>query len=129
MKAAWYERQGRARDVLVVGEMPDSEPGPGELRIRVVASGINPGDVKKREDTFGLDMPYPRVIPHGDGAGTVDAIGPDVSRSCSRTWGCFSWEAMILLHPPNALRLRPSTRRSKPVGRVSNGYSDFLYRR
>ena len=46
MKAAWYERQGPAREVLVLGEMPDPEPGPGELRIRVAASGINPGDVK-----------------------------------------------------------------------------------
>jgi NADPH:quinone reductase len=48
MKAAWYERQGKARDVLVVGTMPDPEPGPGEVRIRVAASGVNPGDVKKR---------------------------------------------------------------------------------
>jgi hypothetical protein len=45
MKAAWYEMQGAAHDVLVVGEMPDPEPGPAEVRIRVAASGINPGDV------------------------------------------------------------------------------------
>ena len=60
MKAAWYEKQGAARDVLVVGD---------ELRIRVAFSGVNPGDVKKREDAFGVGMPYPRVIPHRDGSG------------------------------------------------------------
>jgi len=79
MRAAWYERQGPARDVLKVGEMPDPTAGPGEVRIRVSASGINPGDTKKRGDTFGVGMPYPRVIPHSDGAGRIDQIGPGVS--------------------------------------------------
>ena len=74
MKAAWYEKQGPARDVLHVGEMDDPQPAEGEVRIRVAASGVNPGDVKKREDAFGVGMPYPRVIPHSDGAGTVDRI-------------------------------------------------------
>jgi NADPH2:quinone reductase len=58
MKAAWYERQGPPASVLVVGEMPIPEPGPGEARIRVAASGINPGDVKKRQDAFGVGMPF-----------------------------------------------------------------------
>ena len=79
MKAAWYEKQGPPREVLVVGEMPDPVPAAGEVRIRVSASGINPGDIKKREDAFGLGMPYPRVIPHSDGAGRVDQLGPGVS--------------------------------------------------
>jgi NADPH2:quinone reductase len=79
MRAAWYEKQGPASDVLMVGEMADPLPGPGEVRIRVAASGINPGDTKKRGDTFGLGMPYPRVIPHSDGAGTVDKVGEGVS--------------------------------------------------
>jgi NADPH2:quinone reductase len=79
MRAAWYERQGPARDVLVVGEMNDPHPLAGEVRIRLAASGVNPGDVKKRQDSFGVGMPYPRVIPHSDGAGTVDAVGAEVS--------------------------------------------------
>jgi len=78
MKAAWYERQGPPREVLVVGEMPDLVPASGEVRIRVAASGVNPGDVKKRENAFGYGMPYPRVIPHSDGAGLVDQLGPGV---------------------------------------------------
>ncbi|HEX3438224.1 MAG TPA: NADPH:quinone reductase [Pseudacidobacterium sp.] len=79
MKAAWYEKQGQARDVLIVGEMDDPKPGAGEVRIRIAVSGVNPGDVKKRQDSFGLGMSYPRVIPHSDGAGTVDAVGEGVS--------------------------------------------------
>ena len=79
MKAAWYEKQGPAREVLTVGEMPDPSPAAGEVRIRIAASGINPGDIKKRQDAFGYGMVYPRVIPHSDGAGRVDEVGPGVS--------------------------------------------------
>src|SRR5438309_1628303 len=49
MRAAWYERTGPAREVLQVGELPEPEPGPGEVRVRLTRSGVNPGDVKKRE--------------------------------------------------------------------------------
>src|SRR5215472_1569438 len=90
MKAAWYEKQGAARDVLVVGEMPDPVPETGEVRIRIAASGINPGDIKKRENAFGYGMPYPRVIPHSDGAGRVDLLGAGVSSECmSRSVWCY----------------------------------------
>jgi NADPH2:quinone reductase len=90
MKAAWYEKQGAARDVLVLGETRDPEPGAEEVRIRVAASGINPGDVKKRQDAFGYGMPYPRIIPHSDGAGTIDRVGAGVSttRVGERVW-CY----------------------------------------
>jgi NADPH2:quinone reductase len=90
MKACWYERQGSARDVLCVGEMPDPAVEDGEVRIRVAFSGINPGDVKKRQDAFGYGMPYPRVIPHSDGAGVIDAVGRNVpaGRVGQRVW-CY----------------------------------------
>jgi NADPH2:quinone reductase len=90
MKAAWYEHQGPARDVLVVGEMDTPMPGDGEVRIRIEASGINPGDVKKRQDAFGVGMPFPRIVPHSDGAGTVDAVGAGVPDSWigQRVW-CY----------------------------------------
>src|SRR5437870_4563809 len=90
MKAAWYEKQGAARDVLTVGEMDEPQPRAGEVRIRVAASGINPGDVKKRQNAFGVGMPYPRIIPHSDGAGTVDAVGDGVSQEWigQRVW-CY----------------------------------------
>jgi NADPH2:quinone reductase len=81
MRAAWYERRGPARGVLVVGEMPDPHPGPGEVRIALSVSGISPGDVKKRAGWQGSPMPYPRVVPHSDGAGVIDETGPGVPAS------------------------------------------------
>jgi NADPH2:quinone reductase len=91
MRAAWYEKQGAACDVLTVGEMDEPQPSAGEVRIRLAASGVNPGDVKKRQNAFGVGMPYPRVIPHSDGAGTVDAVGEGVSRQWigRRVW-CYA---------------------------------------
>jgi NADPH2:quinone reductase len=78
MQAAWYERRGPAREVLTVGDMPTPEPGAGEVRIRLAFSGINPGDVKKRSGWQGSPMPFPRVVPHSDGAGVIDAVGASV---------------------------------------------------
>ena len=90
MRAAWYDKQGPATEVLKVGEMPDPHPASGEIRIRVAASGVNPGDVKKRQDTFGYGMAYARVIPHSDGAGQVDEIGEGVpSEWLGRSVWCY----------------------------------------
>jgi len=90
MKAAWYEKQGAAGDVLVFGEMEEPRPLAGEVRIRVAASGINPGDVKKRQNAFGVGMPFPRIIPHSDGAGTIDLVGDGISEEWvgRRVW-CY----------------------------------------
>ncbi|MFD4546224.1 NADPH:quinone reductase [Streptomyces sp. NPDC058466] len=88
MLASWYDGQGPAADVLRVGELPDPEPGPGEVRVRVTVSGVNPGDTKKRGGRLGSSMPYPRVIPHSDAAGVVDAVGDGVDgrRVGQRVW-------------------------------------------
>lgn len=88
VRAVWYEKQGPAAEVLQVGDVPAPEPGPGDVRVRVRFSGVNPGDTKKRRGWLGSQMPYPRVIPHSDGAGTVDAVGPgvDPSRIGRRVW-------------------------------------------
>ncbi len=88
MRAAWYEQQGTAEQVLQIGELPDPQPAEGEVRVRVALSGVNPGDVKKRQGWQGSSMPAPQVIPHSDGAGLIDAVGPgvDPSRIGSRVW-------------------------------------------
>src|SRR5262245_9518479 len=89
MRAAWYERKGAAREVLQVGELPIPDPGPGEVRVHVVVSGINPSDTKGRAGWRGqTDMPFPRIIPHQDGAGVIDAVGAGVptSRVGERVW-------------------------------------------
>ena len=71
MIAAWYDRQGPAAEVLQVGELPAAEPGPGEVRVRLTVSGVNPGDVKKRQAWLGSPMAFPRIVPHSDGAGII----------------------------------------------------------
>lgn len=76
----WWQRAGRGIARLAVGDLPDPEPGPGEVRIRISASGINPGDVGKRMGLPGAPMPFPRVIPHSDGAGVIDAAGDGVDQ-------------------------------------------------
>ena len=76
MRAVWYERQGPAREVLELGEMPTPEAGHGEVRVEVRASGVNPSDVGLRMGRGGRPMQFPRFIPHSDGAGVVDQVGP-----------------------------------------------------
>ncbi|HLI28100.1 MAG TPA: NADPH:quinone reductase [Chloroflexota bacterium] len=89
MRAAWYERKGPAREVLQLGELPPPTPGPGEVRVRVHFSGVNPSDTKNRSGWQGnLAMPFPRIIPHQDGAGVIDAVGEGVpaTRAGERVW-------------------------------------------
>ena len=76
MRAVWYDRQGPANEVLVTGELPTPEPGTGQMRVRLEASGVNPSDTYRRRGAVPLE--YPRVIPNSDGAGVVDKVGEGV---------------------------------------------------
>jgi NADPH2:quinone reductase len=87
VKAALYDRRGTAREVLRVMEIDRPEPGPGEVLVRVHVSGVNPTDYKSRGGAT------PRAIdgfqiPHHDGAGVIDAVGPGVDpvRVGERVW-------------------------------------------
>jgi NADPH:quinone reductase len=92
MLAAFYTRQGPAAEVLQVGEQPTPQPGPGEVRVRLHTSGVNPSDWKVRKGGFGRALQFPLVIPHSDGAGEIDAVGEGVpaSRVGERVW---TWNA------------------------------------
>jgi NADPH2:quinone reductase len=87
MRAAYYEKNGAARDVLRVAEVDTPQPGPGEVRVKLQTSGVNPSDVKAREGRT-RKLSFPRVIPHSDGAGEIDAVGDGVpaSRKGERVW-------------------------------------------
>lgn len=87
MRAVWYEATGAADSVLRCAELDDPLPGPGEVRIRVRASGVNPSDVKARSGARG-PVPFAKVIPHSDGAGEIDMVGPgvDAARLGTRVW-------------------------------------------
>ena len=87
MRAARYDRYGPAADVLRVEEIERPEPGPGEVRVRVQVSGINPTDWKSRAGA----TPRPIdgfQIPHHDGAGVIDKVGEgvDPGREGERVW-------------------------------------------
>lgn len=88
MKAAFYTRTGAACEVLQLGDLPEPMPGPGEVKVRLHWSGVNPSDVKSRADLRGRGMPFPRVTPHSDGAGVIEAVGAGVpaSRVGRRVW-------------------------------------------
>ncbi len=61
MKAGWYEQNGPAKEVLKIGERPDPEPGPGEVRVRIGCSGVNPSDVKRRAGWNNQKIAFPWV--------------------------------------------------------------------
>ena len=78
MRAASYDRHGPAAEVLEVKDVERPAPGPGEVLVKVALSGINPTDLKSRSGA----TPRPIdgfQIPHHDGAGVIDAVGPGVS--------------------------------------------------
>jgi NADPH:quinone reductase len=90
MKAIFYTEHG-GPEVLSLEERPVPEPGPGEVRVRVHLSGVNPTDWKARESAI-RDLPEGGQVPNQDGSGVIDAVGDGVSggRVGQRVW---VWEA------------------------------------
>lgn len=88
MRAAFYERTGPAREVLQLADVATPEPGPGEVRVRLSTSGVNPSDVKSRAGLRSKELAFPRIVPHSDGAGTIDRVGDGVpaARVGERVW-------------------------------------------
>jgi NADPH2:quinone reductase len=85
MFAAFYTKNGPALDVLQLGDVPTPEPGPGEVRVRIRTSGVNPSDWKARSGS--RPMIAPLIIPHSDGAGEIEKVGPGVDRRIAeRVW-------------------------------------------
>ncbi len=94
MHAVFYEKNGPAREVIKLSEINTPQPGPGEVRVKLTMSGVNPSDVKARAGST-RKITYPRVIPHSDGAGEIDMVGDGVSvtRLGERVW---LWNAQWL---------------------------------
>jgi NADPH2:quinone reductase len=87
MRAVVYSEAG-GPEVLRLAERDEPQPGPGEVRVAIAVSGINPTDWKARRS----ELPFPEVVPNQDGAGTIVAVGEDVDpgRVGERVW---VWEA------------------------------------
>ena len=88
MRAAFYQENGAARDVLQVGEVETPTPGAGEVLVRIKASGVNPSDVKSRQGGPGRALAFPQIVPHSDGAGIIEQVGKgvDKARAGERVW-------------------------------------------
>lgn len=88
MRAAFYERPGPADEVLVLGDLADPVPGPGEVKVALQWSGVNPSDVKGRAGSRGPTLPSARIVPHSDGMGVIEAAGAgvDPARIGQRVW-------------------------------------------
>ena len=86
MIAARYRTSGPRQGVLAVEQIPDVAPGPGEVRVKVAVSGVNPTDWKTRQALPAAEGAF--LVPNQDGAGTIDAVGPGVSpsRVGERVW-------------------------------------------
>ncbi|WP_288468885.1 NADPH:quinone reductase [uncultured Curtobacterium sp.] len=79
MRSIVYTKPG-ASSVLDLVDREVPQPGPGEVRVRVVVSGVNPTDWKARAGgTYGDALPFPEITPNQDGAGVVDAVGEGVT--------------------------------------------------
>ena len=93
MKAAWYERNGSARDVLKVGELEKPGIGPGKVLVKLHVAGVNPSDTKWRA-RVPLLQGVKQQIPHQDGSGVIAEVGDGVSASRlgQRVW---IYEALV----------------------------------
>src|SRR5258706_322925 len=115
MRAAVYDHTGPAAEVLSLTELPTPTPGPHEVRVKMEWSGVNPSDVKTRSGVRSKTLPFPRIVPHSDGAGVIDLVGEGVdhARIGERVW---LWNAAwnrpngtaadyVVLPAPQAVRL------------------------
>ena len=92
MKAIVYSETG-GPDVLRVVTRDVPVPGPGEVRVRIAVSGVNPTDWKSRRGVApGVKLAFDDVVPNQDGAGVIDAVGADVSHFTvgDRVWTALS---------------------------------------
>lgn len=83
MRALWYEKFGTSEDVFHVSDVEKPAPASGEVLVKLVYSGVNPSDAKARAGARpGVTRPpFPRIIPHSDGSGVIEAVGENVNAS------------------------------------------------
>ncbi len=88
MRAAIYTQTGPAAEVLSIQTVDTPTPGPNEVRVKIVCSGVNPSDVKARAGVRSKVLAFPQITPHSDGAGVIDAVGAGVAaaRLGQRVW-------------------------------------------
>ncbi len=90
MRAVTYTGFGPASDVLTLEDLPTPTPAAGEVLVRLETSGVNPSDIRARAGGRpGVTKPpFPKIIPHSDGAGVIEAVGEGINaaRIGERVW-------------------------------------------
>jgi len=90
MRAITYDRFGSAADVLRLEDLPVPSAEPGEVVVRLETSGVNPSDIRARAGGRPgvTEPPFPKIVPHSDGAGVIETVGEGVagSRVGERVW-------------------------------------------
>lgn len=121
MRAAVYRRTGDS-SVLSVEEIDTPEPGPGEVRVRIACSGVNPTDWKTRSGATGGD-PEGWQVPHQDGSGVVDAVGEGVT---DRSVGQRVWVRMAAFRNRYGTAAEHSVVPAERTVPLADGVSDEL---
>jgi NADPH:quinone reductase len=87
MRAAYIEETGPP-EVIKVGELPEPQPGPGQVLVKVRATALNPLDLYLRSGLVPMPLAFPYVI-GCDLAGTVAKLGQGATRFAvgDRVWG------------------------------------------
>lgn len=90
MRALTYSAFGPAHDVLTLSDWPSPRPQSGEVLVRLHYSAVNPSDIRARAGGRpGVTKPpFETIIPHSDGSGIIEAVGPgvDKARIGERVW-------------------------------------------
>ncbi|MGP3534230.1 NADPH:quinone reductase [Microbacterium sp. RD1] len=116
MKAIVYSSHGDS-SVLSLADRDPADPGPGEVRVRIVVSGVNPTDWKARAATARLDE-FAEIVPDQDGAGIVDAVGEGVSHL---TVGDRAWIYLAAHQRPTGTAQEYAVLPSERVVRLPEG--------
>src|SRR5215469_12688386 len=78
MRAAVFDRFGDPSEVLQVRDVPEPHPGPGEVRVRMIGSPVNPSDLLVVRGRYGV-LPQLPATPGFEGVGIVDMVGPGLN--------------------------------------------------
>ncbi len=101
MKTIVFETPGKPAEILQTVDRPLPEPGPGEVRIKVIASPINPSDIMFVQNLYGIRPKFPSSPAGFEGVGVIDAVGEGVDMKTGTRvsfTGVGAWSEYTIAH-------------------------------